>query len=321
MKRQQLEDGRLTGHIHKPSPRGHRPSCPLPVANGRAQPKDRSGSKKHKKSRSADGQQKATPPAQPTRLEKHTSCSTSSQSPASGWGERNASNRSWTTCERRHLWEARGSTAEGRRQPVGLGRWDWGSFPSPAPWTTDPHQYLRPNTISRAGRTQEEAWDFFDCFLLRNVWKQISGGRNIVFYVFIVYILMLLSKGTEARMNFRFEARDVKSLGYRPALHPKSSHHASLQPICSSFILLMGWFKCRAQEEEEGDGRKTQEVELNGVELKLYQRGRETDVGRTASEAGPLISWRWHSRTTSCSIGMSEAGREFGNSQLRIVHL
>lgn len=106
----------------------------------------------------------------------------------------------------------------------------------------------QPNKISRAGRTQKEFWDFFDCFLLRNAWKQISGGRNIVFYVFIVYILMLLSKGTETRMNFRFEVCDVvKSLGCHPALHPRSSNHTSLQP---SFISLMGCFKLpRAQRE------------------------------------------------------------------------
>ncbi|TWW67673.1 Protein Smaug -like protein 1 [Takifugu flavidus] len=120
MKGQQLEDGRLPGHIHTPPPRGHRPSCPLPVANGRAQPKDGSGSKKHKKSRSADGQQNATPLAQPSRLG-----NTLPALPAHGrlrlGEERKASNRSWTTCERRHLWEARASTAGGSRRPVGLG--------------------------------------------------------------------------------------------------------------------------------------------------------------------------------------------------------
>lgn len=59
MKREQLEDGRLTRRIHQPPPGGHWPSChSLPVANGRAPPKDQTGSKKHKKSRSAHGQQK-----------------------------------------------------------------------------------------------------------------------------------------------------------------------------------------------------------------------------------------------------------------------
>lgn len=121
MRGRQLEDGRLAGHIHQPPRGGHRPPCPLPVANGRAQPKDRSGSKNHK-SRSADGQQKATPLAQPTRLG-----NTLPALPAHGHlrlggrGGREASNRSGATWERRHLGEARGSTAAGRRRPLGLG--------------------------------------------------------------------------------------------------------------------------------------------------------------------------------------------------------
>lgn len=76
MKGQQLEDGRFTRRAPQPSPRGHRPSCPpLPVATGRAQPKDRTGSKKHKKSRPLSTRPTtATPLAPSTRWGTHTSC-------------------------------------------------------------------------------------------------------------------------------------------------------------------------------------------------------------------------------------------------------
>lgn len=70
--------------------------------------------------------------------------------------------------------------------------------------------------------------------------------------------MMLLSKGTETCMNFRYESCNIlKSLGCLPALRPTSSHHASLQPTCLFFILAAGdkdWLAERAREQSERGG-------------------------------------------------------------------
>lgn len=176
MNRQQLEDGRFARHAHKPSPRGHRPSRPpLPVANGRAQPKDRTRSKKHKKSRSAHGQQQL-PHRHSLQVGKThfllrqltVTCAwvrteeSVRRAPAGGVGGQHQQGGGRGS---------RSSAAGRRRQPVGQGPRETEALSLSS--TTDPHQYLRANKISRAGGGGGwgEVWDFFDCFLLRNVWK------------------------------------------------------------------------------------------------------------------------------------------------------
>lgn len=52
--------------------------------------------------------------------------------------------------------------------------------------------------------------------LLFQYWA--AKNHIFVFYVFIVYILMLLSKGTETCMNFRYESFNILiSLGCLPS--------------------------------------------------------------------------------------------------------
>lgn len=115
----------------------------------------------------------------------------------------------------------------------------------------------------------------------------------IVLYVFIVYILMLLSKGTESCMNFRYECcYSVKPwLPTIVALCPTSSHHISLQPMCLFFILQanrqaeLAWnFKerererfqhmCKANERErwresEGEVEKVEESRRKSLKKSL----------------------------------------------------
>lgn len=110
--------------------------------------------------------------------------------------------------------------------------------------------------------------------------KKKKKNHLFVFFVFIVYIMMLLSKGTETCMNFRYESCNIlKSLGCLPALRPTSSHHTSLQPTCLFFILaagdkdwLAGTFTKREREsrvrEEEEEGEQTCEEEEEGDEEK-----------------------------------------------------
>lgn len=111
-----------------------------------------------------------------------------------------------------------------------------------------------------------------------------------MFYVFIVYIMMLLSKGTETCMNFRYESCNIlKSLGCLPALRPTSSHHASLQPTCLFFILAAGdkdWLAGTfTKRERESRVREEEEVEQTCEEGEEGDEEKDTGSSRRRSRA------------------------------------
>lgn len=103
---------------------------------------------------------------------------------------------------------------------------------------------------------------------------------------------MLLSKGTETCMNFRYEWRNIlKSLGRVAALRPMSSHHARLQPTCLFFISAasdkdwLNLYRERAREEEVEEPREEEEGD-EGKDTGSRRRRNRAKVITERSEAG-----------------------------------
>jgi len=193
------------------------PPVPLPVAVGRAQPKDRAGSKKHKQLT------QAITLAPSIGLEKHTSCSASALGVICVWERRDKSiEHGWTEDEQRPSAETRGITtiqsapSEGRIWT----QWDWGPYqhflaPSLRPQLVASFtsitlpQTPRKDETSGATRIQRDIWDFLDWLQCRRSVqhrRELGGGLlfsigwqryHLLLYVFNVYTMMLLSEGTE----------------------------------------------------------------------------------------------------------------------------